>query len=107
MGDGAIMEWIIKKNQLNKVYAGGKTLRKTIVDVQAKNSWDIDFSPVDDVLARQEALRVVACIPNGTKIKMYPFKDDPDRDWADTYIQSCQVTGPGTVVITLVEPNID
>lgn len=59
-----------------------------------------EFEPQTGSLLEQTALRVTACIPFG-KSKMYRYKDDPEREWHESYIESYEEIEPGHAKVVI------
>lgn len=81
-------------------------VNKTEVSVLRKLSHEDEFLPEEsELMLKQFALQLCACIPGGTEKKMYPWEDE--KSWHDTYIDSVEITGPGTAIVTIIKPYID
>ena len=94
----------IKEECINKPYAD--TLYIHYVRSETKLAHQTEFHPETGSLLEQTALKVAACIPFG-KDKMYKWKDDPEREWHETYISLYEEIEPGYARVIIKRPNLD
>lgn len=78
--------------------------KRWIYDVKSemKQPHREEFESLTGSMLEQTALRVSACVPFGRN-KMYRYKDDPEREWHETYIESYEEVKPGHARVIIQE----